>query len=80
MACVDADPNASFIFDLSDDVAKVFEGAANDIAATSHVFEHGLDGLGCCMGAVKGSGYASNGFGARGGAGVARVEVVEFDA
>ena len=80
VACVDANADAGFVVNLGDYVTEVLKGAADDVAATGHVLEDGFDGFGGCVGVVERRGYAADGGGAGGWAGVSRVEVVEFDA
>ena len=80
LTCVDADADASLVFDLGDDVSEVFEGGPDDVAASGHVLEDGFDGLGFYVGTIEGRSYTGDCVGARSGAGVPRVKVVEFNA
>lgn len=80
MAGIETDADTFLVIYERDDVAQVFKGRTDDVAAARHGFEDGRDGSGGCVRAVEGFGYAGNG----GGPGVAAcpawVEVVESDA
>lgn len=63
-----------------DDVAQVFKGRADDVAAAGHGFEDGRYRLGGRVGLVESLGYAGDGGWSGMAAGPAGVEIVEPDA
>lgn len=80
VAGIDAHADSFLVVHQGDDVAQVFKGRANDVAAACHGFEDRRDGFGGFMRSIESLGYAGDGGGSGMAAGPAGVEVVESDA
>lgn len=80
MAGIETDADSFLVVYQGDDVAQVFKGRANYVAAACHGFEDRRDGFGGCMRSIESLGYAGDGGRSGMAASPAGVEVVESDA